>query len=126
VTLAQVQQLLAGQWYADVHTTAKPNGEIRGQILNLFPQTRLASGGFGKSLGAVDEENERVIYISKRDFENIKTKIERNGQPFAFEPERRPFIPLFLDTGTEKEYAEFSWLIRSAAENGNLWITKEP
>jgi CHRD domain len=127
VTTAQVQQLLAGQWYADVHTTAKPNGEIRGQILNLFPQTRLASsGGSGKSPMAAEEENERVIYISKRDFENMTTKTERNGQPFAFEPERRPFIPLFMDIGTEKDYAEFSWLIRSAVENGNLWVTKEP
>lgn len=126
MTKAQVQQLLAGQWYADVHTTAKPNGEIRGQILNLFPQTSLAISGFGKSAGAVEEDNERVIYIFEKDFKNMTTKIERNGQPFAFEPERRPFIPLFLDIGTETDYAEFSWLIRSAVENGSLWITKEP
>ena len=126
MTSAQVQQLLAGQWYADVHTTAKPNGEIRGQILNLFPQPSLAASGFGKSPGAADEENERVIYISEKDFKNMSTKIELNVWPFAFEPERRPFIPLFLDIGTEKDYAEFSWLLRSAVENGNLWVTKDP
>jgi len=32
VTSTQIQQLLAGKWYVDVHTQNKPNGEIRGQI----------------------------------------------------------------------------------------------
>jgi hypothetical protein len=33
LTDAQIQQLEAGQWYANVHTAANPAGEIRGQMI---------------------------------------------------------------------------------------------
>ena len=33
LTDAQVSEVMAGQWYANVHTAANPNGEIRGQLL---------------------------------------------------------------------------------------------
>jgi hypothetical protein len=32
LTPEQAQQLMAGEWYINVHTRANPNGEIRGQI----------------------------------------------------------------------------------------------
>jgi hypothetical protein len=32
LTDAQEQQLLAGQWYVNIHTAAHPDGEIRGQV----------------------------------------------------------------------------------------------
>ena len=118
--------MLEGQWYVDVTTTARPNGEIRGQILNLLPQARLSVSGFGKLPGAADEENKRVIHIAENDFKNLTTRIERNWWPSAFELERRLPFPLFLDIGSEKDYAEFSWLIRSAVENGNLLVVEEP
>jgi hypothetical protein len=28
-----MDDLLAGRWYVNVHTTANPNGEIRGQMM---------------------------------------------------------------------------------------------
>ncbi len=33
LTDAQVADLMAGKWYANVHTAANPGGEIRGQIV---------------------------------------------------------------------------------------------
>jgi hypothetical protein len=33
LTPAQVEELLAGTWYINVHTAAHPDGEIRGQII---------------------------------------------------------------------------------------------
>ena len=33
LTTAQVEDLLAGKWYLNVHTAANPNGEIRGQVM---------------------------------------------------------------------------------------------
>jgi hypothetical protein len=30
---AQVDDLMAGKWYVNVHTAANPNGEIRGQVM---------------------------------------------------------------------------------------------
>lgn len=32
LTEAQVQELMAGKWYANIHTAAHPGGEIRGQL----------------------------------------------------------------------------------------------
>lgn len=32
LTPEQAQQLMAGEWYINVHTQANPNGEIRGQV----------------------------------------------------------------------------------------------
>jgi len=33
VTQAQVQELLAGKWYINIHTAKNPGGEIRGQVV---------------------------------------------------------------------------------------------
>jgi CHRD domain-containing protein len=33
LTAEQADQLLAGQWYMNIHTAAHPDGEIRGQVL---------------------------------------------------------------------------------------------
>lgn len=33
LTEAQMSDVMAGKWYANVHTAANPNGEIRGQLL---------------------------------------------------------------------------------------------
>ena len=35
VTSAQIEDLLAGKWYFNVHTQAHPGGEIRGQLKRL-------------------------------------------------------------------------------------------
>jgi hypothetical protein len=33
LTPEQAQQMMAGDWYINVHTQANPNGEIRGQVM---------------------------------------------------------------------------------------------
>jgi CHRD domain len=33
LTPEQAQQLMAGEWYTNVHTQANPSGEIRGQVM---------------------------------------------------------------------------------------------
>ena len=33
LTAAQVADLMAGKWYANIHTAANPGGEIRGQLM---------------------------------------------------------------------------------------------
>ena len=33
LTPAQVADLMAGKWYANIHTAANPGGEIRGQVM---------------------------------------------------------------------------------------------
>jgi hypothetical protein len=35
LTPEQQQQLVSGQWYANVHTTNNPAGAIRGQMLQV-------------------------------------------------------------------------------------------
>jgi CHRD domain-containing protein len=35
LTDAQIKDLEAGQWYANVHTKANPGGEIRGQMMRV-------------------------------------------------------------------------------------------
>jgi hypothetical protein len=45
VSPAQVTQLKAAQWYFNVHSTAQPGGEIRGQILADTPWTATLDGG---------------------------------------------------------------------------------
>lgn len=37
LTDQQVQQLMANNWYVNLHTKAYPNGEIRGQVLHGGP-----------------------------------------------------------------------------------------
>ena len=37
LTAAQMDDLLAGHWYINVHTAANPDGEIRGQIMIAAP-----------------------------------------------------------------------------------------
>lgn len=47
---SQLNSLLAGRYYVDVHSAAFPDGEIRGQIAQLHKRTRLRDcrfGGFG-------------------------------------------------------------------------------
>ena len=33
ITAEQVQQIMDGKWYVNVHTTNNPNGEVRGQVM---------------------------------------------------------------------------------------------
>ena len=33
LTAAQIDDLLAGKWYVNLHTTANPGGELRGQVM---------------------------------------------------------------------------------------------
>ena len=33
LTAAQVDDLMAGKWYVNIHTAANPGGEIRGQVM---------------------------------------------------------------------------------------------
>lgn len=33
LTGTQVDELMAGQWYVNLHTAANPNGELRGQVI---------------------------------------------------------------------------------------------
>ena len=33
LTPEQAQQMMAGEWYINVHTQANPGGEIRGQVM---------------------------------------------------------------------------------------------
>jgi hypothetical protein len=33
LSTAQMEDLLAGKWYVNIHTTANPNGEVRGQLM---------------------------------------------------------------------------------------------
>jgi len=33
LTDAQIADLTAGKWYANIHTQANPGGEIRGQVV---------------------------------------------------------------------------------------------
>lgn len=35
LTSAQVQGLMAGKWYVNLHTAAHPEGEVRGQVIGL-------------------------------------------------------------------------------------------
>jgi hypothetical protein len=37
LSTAEEAQLLSGQWYVNVHSTANPDGEIRGQVLEYSP-----------------------------------------------------------------------------------------
>ncbi|MFC5523560.1 CHRD domain-containing protein [Polaromonas jejuensis] len=45
LTPAQAADLMAGRWYANVHTAANPGGEIRGQMTVVTSEPR--SGGSG-------------------------------------------------------------------------------
>ena len=37
LTATQVSKVVAGLWYINVHTAENPNGEIRGQLLQVAP-----------------------------------------------------------------------------------------
>jgi hypothetical protein len=44
LTDAQIKDLEAGQWYANVHTAANPGGEIRGQMMRSGGAAMMHSG----------------------------------------------------------------------------------
>ena len=33
LTPSQVEEIMAGKWYVNLHTAANPNGEVRGQVI---------------------------------------------------------------------------------------------
>jgi hypothetical protein len=43
LTPEQVADLLAGKWYANIHTQANPGGEIRGQVTRVRARPRAAA-----------------------------------------------------------------------------------
>jgi hypothetical protein len=45
LTQAQVNDLMAGLWYVNVHSTVFPAGEIRGQLLPVPEPSTYALGG---------------------------------------------------------------------------------
>ncbi len=47
LTDVQIEGLQANKWYVDVHTSAYPVGEIRGQIVKIL-KTAKKTGGGGK------------------------------------------------------------------------------
>ena len=73
VSPAMAEQLLAGLWYMDVHSSARPDGEIRGQIVPLSlpsgPQSAAtASGGvLAKSVVTADGDLLRMILVQAED-----------------------------------------------------------
>ncbi len=47
LTPAQVTELTANRWYVNIHSSAFPNGEIRGQIVAVPEPSTLALAGLG-------------------------------------------------------------------------------
>lgn len=45
LTAAQAADLLAGRWYANIHTAANPGGEVRGQM-TMRPGRGSSGGGY--------------------------------------------------------------------------------
>ena len=77
ITDAQEDQLMAGLWYSNIHTTGLPGGEIRAQIVLGFPSTLHffkdtysgsqevppnASPGTGIIFGVYDDAGNRIFY----------------------------------------------------------------
>jgi hypothetical protein len=83
LTEDQEVQLLAGDWYANVHTTSNPNGEVRAQLMPLspsetqyltagldpneeraaFPNSTIVSSGVGNAVAVLDKIT-RDIYLT--------------------------------------------------------------
>lgn len=45
VTAAQVEEIKAGRWYVNVHTTAYPDGEVRAQLMGIPVEENGVRGG---------------------------------------------------------------------------------
>ena len=47
LTTTQIAELLANQFYVNIHSAAHPGGEIRGQLLQANPSSNSGGGGGG-------------------------------------------------------------------------------
>jgi hypothetical protein len=121
VTPAQVQQMLTGLWYVDVHTAAKPSGEIRGQIRDLFPQTSQRPAFETSEPGAAGSGLWSVA-ANKPDIRQMLVQIEQQPWTIGREPMDKT-LDLKSAAGIARDREEFSWLIRSAIEHHVILVT---
>jgi hypothetical protein len=64
LTTQQYNDLLAGNYYVNVHTTANPGGEIRGQILAAETQAFWTALSGAKEVGPVDSQASGLAYLA--------------------------------------------------------------
>jgi cell division septation protein DedD len=111
VTAAQLQQLRTGEWYIDVHTQNRPNGEIRGQILAL------GANGLARSV--------RSISVSSADIDNILSQAEKQ-EAGSILCSGGKVDAIFDDRSAWCETAEFADLVAAAIRSGLIRLTDEP
>jgi hypothetical protein len=118
VTAEQLQDFLGGLWYANVHTPANPDGEIRGQIeLELPPAPDTTAPTV--SLAAVSATVSGTVNLSATASDDVgvaSVQFLVNGASIATDT-TAPYTATWDTTGTANGAATVRAEVRDAADN---------